>query len=71
MALKAGFKMSDCRLFKGKSGKLYFGIKDGKEIIDEVRSAVSYWSNIAKEYEIGSETIKNIQLAIKCIGITN
>jgi serine/threonine-protein kinase HipA len=27
MALKAGIEMSECRLFKGKSGQLYFGTK--------------------------------------------
>lgn len=49
----------------------HFGIKDGKEIIDEIRSAVSDWSNIAKEYDIGSETIKNIQSALNNIGKSN
>ncbi len=39
----------------------YFGLKDGKVIIDEVRSAVSDWSNIAKEYDISSEIVRNIQ----------
>ena len=27
MAIKAGIEMSDCKLFKGKSGKLYFGTR--------------------------------------------
>lgn len=49
----------------------HFGIKDGKEIIDEVRSAVSDWSIIAKEYDIGSETIKNIQSALNSSGKSN
>jgi serine/threonine-protein kinase HipA len=49
----------------------HFGIKDGKEIINEVRSAVSDWSNIAKEYDIGSETIQNIQSALNKIGKSN
>jgi len=49
----------------------HFGLKDGKEIIDEVRSAVCNWSNIAKEYDIGSETIQNIQSALNNIGKSN
>jgi serine/threonine-protein kinase HipA len=49
----------------------HFGIKDGKEIIDEVRSAVSCWSNLAKEIDISSETIQNIQSALNHIGKSN
>ena len=49
----------------------HFGLKDGKEIIDEVRSAIAEWKNIAKEYDIRSETAKNIQLALNNIGKSN
>jgi serine/threonine-protein kinase HipA len=46
----------------------HFGIKDAKEIIDEVQIAITDWSNIAKEYDISSETIKNIQSSLNNIG---
>jgi len=49
----------------------HFGVKDGKEIIDEVRCAISNWSIIAKEYDMGSETIRNIQSYINNIGKSN
>jgi serine/threonine-protein kinase HipA len=49
----------------------HFGIKDGKEIIDEVRNAVSDWRTIALAYDIGSETVDNIQSAINKIGKIN
>ena len=49
----------------------HFGIKDGKEIIDEVRSAVSEWSNIARECDIRSATVKNIQSSLNNIGKSN
>lgn len=45
----------------------HFGLKDGKEIIDEVRIAIAEWKNIAREHDIHSETIKNIQLALNNI----
>lgn len=46
----------------------HFGLKDGESIIEEVRSAVAEWSIIAKEYDIRSETIKNIQQTLNSIG---
>ncbi len=49
----------------------HFGIKDGKEIIDEVRSAVSDWGNIAKEFDIDRETVKNIQSSLNSIAKNN
>ena len=49
----------------------HFGVKDGKKIIDEVRSAVSDWSIIAKEYDISSETVKKIQSSFNNIGKVN
>lgn len=49
----------------------HFGLKDGKEIIDEVRSAIADWKNIAKKSDISSETTKNIQLALNNIGKQN
>ena len=45
----------------------HFGIKDSKEIIDEVRNTVSDWSNIAKECEITTKTVKNIQSSLNSI----
>lgn len=45
----------------------HFGLKDGKEIIDEARSAIAEWKNIAKEYDINSETVKNIQSSLNGI----
>ncbi len=45
----------------------HFGVKDGEAIIDEVRSAIAEWSNIARKYDINSETIKNIQLSLNSI----
>lgn len=45
----------------------HFGLKDGEVIIDEVRSAIAEWSNIAKKIDINSETIKNIQLSLNNI----
>lgn len=49
----------------------HFGLKDGEAIIDEVRSAIAEWGNIAKEYDISSETINNIQLSLNNIEKTN
>ena len=46
----------------------HFGLKDGKEIIDEVRSAIADWSTIANEYDIISDTVKNIQSSLNSIG---
>jgi len=48
----------------------HFGLKDGKEIIDEVRSAIANWSIIAYEYDISSDTVKNIQSSLNRIGIS-
>ncbi|MEZ5104655.1 MAG: type II toxin-antitoxin system HipA family toxin [Draconibacterium sp.] len=49
----------------------HFGLKDGEVIIDEVRSAVAKWSSIAKDYDINSETINNIQLSLNNIEKSN
>ncbi|MDF1576656.1 MAG: type II toxin-antitoxin system HipA family toxin [Bacteroidales bacterium] len=45
----------------------HFGLKDGKEIIDEVRSAIANWNTIAKDTGVSSETIHKIQLALNNI----
>ena len=45
----------------------HFGLKDGEIIINEVRSALTEWSNIAKEYEISTENINNIQSSLNSI----
>jgi serine/threonine-protein kinase HipA len=49
----------------------HFGIKEGKEIIDEVRNAVSDWKAFALATDIGLETVNNIQSAINKIGKMN
>jgi serine/threonine-protein kinase HipA len=49
----------------------HFGIKDGKVIIDEVRSAIAAWTNIAREYDISAKTVKNIQLSLNSIEKSN
>ncbi len=46
----------------------HFGLKDGNEIIDEVRSAIADWKHIAKENDINPETVKNIQSSLNSIG---
>lgn len=45
----------------------HFGLKDGELIINEVRSAIAEWSNIAREYDISPGTIKDIQLTLNNI----
>jgi serine/threonine-protein kinase HipA len=45
----------------------HFGLKDGKEIIDEIRSAIAKWNTIAKDTGVSSETIHKIQLALNNI----
>lgn len=45
----------------------HFGLNDGRIIIDEVRSALAEWSKIAKEHDISSNNIKNIQSSLNSI----
>jgi len=42
----------------------HFGLKNAKEIIEEVKSAVSRWTKIAGELEISKSTIQHIETSL-------
>jgi hypothetical protein len=41
--------------------KIIFGIKNPKPIIEQVKYAVSKWEQIAKIYDVSSESLKLIE----------
>jgi serine/threonine-protein kinase HipA len=46
----------------------HFGVKEGNEIIEEVRTAISNWSSIAKNIDLSKASIQSIQSELNRIG---